>query len=47
LKKQGVQNAFAVIHDANIASIKSFSRAGFAETARTVSLGPFTRKKDA
>jgi len=45
LKKQGIKNVFAVIHDENVASIKSFVRAGFVEFGNTVSIGPFNRKK--
>ncbi len=44
LKKQGLKKVYAVVHEENIASIKSFTRAGFVEVGTTVSLGPFNRK---
>jgi len=44
LKKQGIRKVFAVVHNENIASIKSFIRAGFVEVGNTFSLGPFNRK---
>lgn len=43
LKKQDIKYLFAVIHEENVASIKSFSRAGFAEIGSIRSLGPFNR----
>jgi len=45
LKKQGIKKVFAVVHEENIASIKSFIRAGFVEVGNTFSIGPFNRKK--
>ena len=44
LKQQGIRNLFAVVHDENIASIKSFTRAGFTEVGNTFSFGQFNRK---
>jgi len=45
LKREGIKNLFAVIHNENIASLKSFNRAGFVEFGKTVSVGPFNRKR--
>jgi len=45
LGKQGVVNAYAVIHSQNIASAKSFVRAGFVKYGKIVSVGPFNRKR--
>lgn len=44
LKQKGVKNIFAVVHDKNIASIKSFERAGFMEVGSIYSLCQFNRK---
>lgn len=44
MKKLGIKNLYAVVHNENIASIKSFTRAGFVKIGSTVSVGPFNRK---
>lgn len=44
LQNRGIRDVFAVIHSENLASIKSFTRAGFSEVGSTVSVGPFNRK---
>lgn len=46
LKILGIKNLLAVIHNENVASIKSFTRAGFVETRKIISIGPFNRKVD-
>jgi len=44
LKEQGIKNVFAVVHEENIASLKSFARAGFIDVGSTFSFGLFNRK---
>lgn len=44
LKKQGIRSVFAVVHEENIASLKSFLRAGFLDVGSTFSFGLFNRK---
>jgi L-amino acid N-acyltransferase YncA len=44
LNKQGGKDIFAVVHNKNIASIKSFGYAGFVEFGKVYSIGPFNRK---
>lgn len=44
LKEQGIKNVFAVVHEENIASLKSFAKAGFTDIGSTFSFGLFNRK---
>lgn len=44
LRKEGYRKIVAVIHDQNIASIKSFASAGFVQTNVIRAWGPFHRK---
>lgn len=44
LRKEGIKSVFAVVHEENVASIKSFIRAGFTECGDLVSFGQFNRK---
>lgn len=44
LRRQGVKNLFAVIHEENIASLKSFARVGFIDAGSTCSFGQFNRR---
>lgn len=44
LRCEGYAKIVAVIHDQNIASIKSFTRAGFTKTHEVRSWGPFNRR---
>lgn len=44
LKEQGIRNVFAVVHEENIASLKSFTKAGFTDVGSTFSFGLFNRK---
>lgn len=44
LKEQGIKKVFAVVHEENIASLKSFTKAGFTDVGSTFSFGLFNRK---
>lgn len=44
LKELGIKNVFAVVHEENIASLKSFTKAGFVDVGSTFSFGLFNRK---
>ncbi len=44
LKERGIRNVFAVVHEDNTASLKSFAKAGFANVGSTFSFGLFNRK---
>lgn len=44
LKKLGVKKILTVVHDENVASIKSFKRAGFSELTKIISFGHFNKK---
>jgi len=44
LKEQGISNVFAVVHEENTASLKSFLKAGFRDVGSTCSFGLFNRK---
>lgn len=44
LKEQGIRDVFAVVHEENIASLKSFAKAGFTDIGSTFSFGLFNRK---
>ncbi|MDA8430924.1 MAG: GNAT family N-acetyltransferase [Geobacteraceae bacterium] len=44
LRDQGIRNVFAVVHEENIASLKSFGKAGFVDVGSTFSFGLFNRK---
>jgi ribosomal protein S18 acetylase RimI-like enzyme len=44
LKNRGIRNVFAVVHEENIASLKSFAKAGFIDVGSTFSFGLFNRK---
>lgn len=44
LKLKGVKNMYAVVHEENIASIKSFARAGFIEIGTVFAIGSINMK---
>lgn len=46
LSSEGVRSIFCVVHDRNIASIKAVKRAGFRESGRSRTLGPFNKRHD-
>src|ERR1039457_875573 len=46
LRSQGIKRLFPVIHDGNVAAIKSVTKAGFKELARIKALGPFNQTID-
>lgn len=44
LKERGIRDVFAVVHEENTASLKSFAKAGFIDVGSTFSFGLFNRK---
>ncbi|WP_075109833.1 GNAT family N-acetyltransferase [Halofilum ochraceum] len=46
LCSEGVRSIFCVVHDKNIASIKAVKRAGFRESGKSRTLGPFNMRHD-
>ncbi len=43
--KQGLKKAVAAVHENNLSSVKTFSRAGFKDIKHVFSIGPFNRKQ--